>query len=158
MRKCTDIHDTLEKVIDISDFQKELKEIFETKGVLTQFTNENVPAAKKSMAVHEAKVKSDNKKDKAENSKEQIDEMNKIYGREKISLKDDTDLMNKIITTGLKLAGDPANKDIKVFLHKDIAELLKKEKKRACWGCHRSNCFLKQSLSQKLKMTKKKWV
>ena len=51
MRKCTDIHDTLEKVIDISDFQKELKEVFETKGVLTQFTNENVPAPKKSMAV-----------------------------------------------------------------------------------------------------------
>jgi hypothetical protein len=44
MRKCTDIHDHLKKVVDICDFQKSLKEVFETKGVLTQFTNENVPA------------------------------------------------------------------------------------------------------------------
>ena len=62
--------------------------------------------------------------------------------------------MNKIIATGIKLAEDPANKDVKVFTHKDIVELLRKEKKRACWSCHRCNCFLKQTASQKLKMTK----
>ena len=154
MRKCTDMNDSLEKVIDISEFQEELKIIFETKGVITQFTNENVPAPKKSMAVHEAKVKTDKKDNKSENTKEQLDKLNEIYRKEKLSFKDDTDIMNKIIATGLKLAEDPANKDVKVFLHKDIVELLKKEKKRACWGCYRCNCFLKQTTSQKLKMTK----
>ena len=136
-------------MIDISDFQKELKELFETKGVLTQFTNENVPAPKKSMAVHEAKVKTDNKKEKLEDSKELLDQLQKLYQKDKLSFKDDTDLMNKIIALGIKLADDPANKDAKVYNHKDVMELLKKEKKRACWCCHRFNCLLKQKISQK---------
>ena len=68
MRKCTDMHDHLDRLIDIHEFQKDLKEVFETKGVITQFTNENVPAPKKSMAVHEAKVKTDIKKEKLEDS------------------------------------------------------------------------------------------
>ena len=48
------MHDDITAVVDIADFQKNLSTIFETKGVLSQFKNENIPAPKKSMAVHEA--------------------------------------------------------------------------------------------------------
>ena len=90
-----------------------------------------------------------------EDSKELLAKLNKVYGKDKISYKDDTALMNKVISLGLKLADDPANNDIKVFTHKDIVELLKNEKKRACWSCHRFNCLLRQNCSQKLKMNKR---
>ena len=105
-------------MIDISEFQEELKVIFETKGVITQFTNKNVPAPKKSMAVNEAKVKTDKKDSKSGNTAEQLKQLNEIFKKEKLSFKDDTDIMNKIIATGLKLAEDPANKNVKVFLQK----------------------------------------
>ena len=58
------MHDNIDKVLDINDLQSNLKEVFEAKGVLTQFTNENLPAPRKSMAVNEAKV-NPNKKDDA---------------------------------------------------------------------------------------------
>ena len=155
MRECTNMHDNLESVIDISEFQKNIKGVFETKGVMTQFTNENIPMPKKSMAVHEAKVKNDNKKEKVEDTKELLAELEKKYRKEKISFKDDTALQNEIDTLALKLAEDPANADAKVVFHNDIVSFLKTKKKKVCWCCRKVNCLIKQTCSQKLKMNKK---
>ena len=47
------------------------------------------------MAVHEEKVKTDNKKEKLEDSKELMAEFDKKYKKEKISFKDDTALQDK---------------------------------------------------------------
>ena len=61
MKECTRMHDNIKETVDIGDFQKNLSTAFETKGVISQFKNENVPAPQKTMAVHEAKVKHDKK-------------------------------------------------------------------------------------------------
>ena len=64
------MHDNNEVIIDIEDFQKKLCEAFETKGVLSQFKNENVPAPHKNLAVQEAKVKTNKKPIKLEETPE----------------------------------------------------------------------------------------
>ena len=88
MQDCTNMHDDIEKVVDIADFQTHLATIFETKGVLTQFKNENIPAPKKSVAVNEAKVKTDNKKEVVEETKELLATFNKDYNKFKIKFDD----------------------------------------------------------------------
>ena len=47
--KCTIMQDDIEKILDISDLQEDFKKVFENKGVLTQYTSENVPAPKKAV-------------------------------------------------------------------------------------------------------------
>ena len=49
--KCTIMQDDIEKILDISDLQEDFKKVFENKGVLTQYTSENVPAPKKAQWV-----------------------------------------------------------------------------------------------------------
>ena len=44
MQEITKMHDDITAVVDITDFQKNLSTVFETKGVLSQFKNENIPA------------------------------------------------------------------------------------------------------------------
>ena len=129
MQECTKMHDDLTAVVDIADFQKHLTTIFETKGVLSQFKNENIPAPKKSVAVNEAKVKTDNKKEVLEDSKELIDALNKEYNKFKINNKEDNDCKKEIDTLALKLAENPANADLQVINHEEIANLLKLKKK-----------------------------
>ena len=60
-KEITTMHDENNELLDIEDFQKKLCTAFETKGVLSQFKNENVPAPHKNLAVQEAKVKTDKK-------------------------------------------------------------------------------------------------
>merc|ERR1711984_35524 len=98
MQESTKMHDEITAVVDITDFQKNVSTVLESKGILSQFKNENVPAPKKSMAVHEAKVKTDNKKEKLEDSKELTLELGKKYSKEKMSAKDDTALQTEIVT------------------------------------------------------------
>ena len=62
MQESTKMHDEVTEVVDITDFQTNVAKVIETKGVLSQFKNEDIPAPKKNMAVHEVKVKTDNKK------------------------------------------------------------------------------------------------
>jgi len=61
-------------VVVITDFQKNIATVLESKGVLSQFKNEDIPAPKKNMAVHEVKVKTDNKREILEYTKELVDQ------------------------------------------------------------------------------------
>ena len=61
MKEITLMHDNNKLIIDIGDFQKKLCEAFETKGVISQFKNENIPAPQNNMAVNETKVKQEKK-------------------------------------------------------------------------------------------------
>jgi hypothetical protein len=79
--KCTTMHDDTEKILDISELQEDFKKVFEDKGVLTQYTSENIPAPKKgTLSVSETKIKNDGKKlnpaDRPVATKEQIREIN----------------------------------------------------------------------------------
>ena len=42
MQQCTKMHDKLIEWMDIADFQEHLATIFETKGVLLQFKNDDI--------------------------------------------------------------------------------------------------------------------
>ena len=69
-KEITKMHDENKELVDIGDFQKNLCTAFETKGVLSQFKNENVPAPHKNLAVQEAKVKTDKKREISEDTPE----------------------------------------------------------------------------------------
>merc|ERR1712055_513531 len=58
MQQCTKMHDGVSERTDIAAFQDHLAKIFETKGVLLQFKNDNIPAQKKqNVSINEAKIK-----------------------------------------------------------------------------------------------------
>ena len=58
MQHCTKMHDRLIEIMDIIKFQEHLVAIFETKGVLLQFKNDDIPAQKKQqVSVNETKIK-----------------------------------------------------------------------------------------------------
>ena len=135
MQLCTKMHDSIIEVMDIADFQKNLASVFETKGVLTQFKNENIPATKKNMSVNETKVKNDKKYDKyktVEDTKELLDQLKKDFDKAKIGFKEDKALKQEVDTMALKLAEDPANDNLIVVQHEQIANLLKSKKQRVC--------------------------
>ena len=125
MQECTRMHDDITAVIDIADFQKHLTTIFKTKGVLSQFKNENIPAPKKSVAVNEAKVKTDNKKEVLEDTKELLATFNKDYTKFKIQNKDDIAFKTEVDTLAFKLAENPANDNLQVINHDEVASFLK---------------------------------
>ena len=77
MQEITKMSDELEKVVDIGDFQTNIAIILESKGVLSQFKNEDIPAPKKNVAVNEVKVKNDKKKETVEEPKEALEKFNK---------------------------------------------------------------------------------
>merc|ERR1712030_188107 len=96
--KCTTMHDDTEKILDISELQEDFKTVFESKGVLTQYTSENIPAPKKgSMGVNETKVKNEEKKlsnaDRPAPTKDQLREISEVYKSKK--LEDDKDNKKK---------------------------------------------------------------
>ena len=155
MQEITNMHDNITAVVDISDFQKNLNTVFETKGVLSQFKNENIPAPKKSVAVNEAKVKTDNKKEVLEDSKELIDALKREYNKFKINNKEDNDFKKEVDNLALKLAENPANENLQVINHEEIASFLKSKNKRVCWSCRLTNCLTRQICSSKLKIKKR---
>ena len=155
MKEITKMHDDTKLLVDIGDFQKKLCTAFDTKGVISQFKNENIPAPQKSMAVNETKVKPDKKKEIfTEETPELIRKVNSDYKKIKIKHTDDEAIKAAVDTLALKLAEDPANANKKVTDHADIAKLLKEKKKRICWSCRLANCLTKQMCSNKLKMKK----
>merc|ERR1712030_18261 len=99
--------------------------IFETKGVLSQFKNENIPAPKKSLAINEAKVKTDNKKEVLEDTKELLAMFNKDFNKFKINNKEDNDFKKEVDTLAFKLAENPANENLQVINHEEVASFLK---------------------------------
>ena len=119
------MHDDIKKLIDIQDFQKKIIEAFEAKGLLSSFKNDIIPAPKKNMSVNEAKVKID-KKDKKdrEDSPAGVKAFNSDYRKDKLSAAKDKEIRDEVTSLATKLAEDPANKDAKVGLHKDIQALL----------------------------------
>merc|ERR1712030_160144 len=158
--KCTNMHDNIEKILDISDLQEDFKTVFETKGVLTQYTTENVPAPRKgNLAVNETKIKNDGKKVKGEEkpaaTKEQNKEIHAKYNKKKIDAEEDKKIKTKVVELDLKLAENPANTDLKVWNHKDITALLKTLKARVCWCCESANCFIKQSICTQMQVKRK---
>ena len=72
-----------------------------------------------------------------------------------MSNNEDLALKKEFDTLAMKLAENPANADIKITNHEEVANLMKLKKKRVCWSCRRANCFTKQVCSSKLKMKKK---
>merc|ERR1712030_259846 len=136
--KCTSMQDDIEKILDISDLQEDFKTVFENKGVLTQYTSENVPAPRKgTMGVNETKIKNDGKKlnpdERPVPTKEQIKEINSKFLKKQIDAEEDKKIKTKVVELALKLADNPANTKLKVYKHKDILELLKTLKARVCW-------------------------
>ena len=109
------MYDDIKLLVDIQDFQTNLKTAFETKGLLVSYKNYNIPAPKKSMAVHEAKVKVE-KKDKKdrEDTPVGLKAFNTDYQKAKLSAKDDTDLKKEVTTLATKLAEDPQTRILKL--------------------------------------------
>ena len=156
MQLIANMYDDIKLLVDIQDFQTNLKAAFETKGLLSSYKNDNIPAPKKSMAIHEAKVKVDKKDRKdREDTPAGLKAFNADYLKAKLSAKDDTDLKKEVTTLATKLAEDPQNADAKIGLHKEIQDLMKLKKKRVCWGCRSANCFIRQNLSNTHNIKKK---
>ena len=59
-----------------------------------------------------------------------------------MSNNEDLALKKEFDTLAMKLADNPANADIKITNHEEVANLMKLKKKRVCWSCRRANCFI----------------
>ena len=158
MQLCTKMHDKQIELMDITAFQEHLVGIFETKGVLLQFKNDNIPAQKKqNVSVNETKIKKD-KNDKFE-TVEETPELKKAYQAEikkfRIDYKEDNAIKNEVDNLALDIGKDPANDDLLVTNHEKIKNLLAKKKKKVCWTCRRQNCLSMQICSRKFKLEKK---
>merc|ERR1712030_282182 len=132
---CTFMHDKQIELMDIAVFQEHLATIFETKVVLLQFKNDDIPATKKpNVSVNETKIKKD-KNDKYE-VVEETPELKKSFNAEvkkfSISFKEDNDIRKEVDELALKLAEDPTNDNVQVINHKQIKNLLAKKKKKVC--------------------------
>ena len=126
--------------MDIAEFQEHLATIFETKGVLLQFKNDDIPATKKpNVSVNETKIKKD-KNDKYE-IVEETPELTKAYNAEvkkfSVTFKEDNAIRKEVDDLALKLAEDSANDNMIVTNHEQIKSLLAKKKKKVCWKCRR---------------------
>ena len=142
-------------MVDINDFQKNIAIVLESKGVLSQFKNEDIPAPKKNVAVNEVKVKNDNKRETVEETKELVDQFFKDV--KKMQMPNAADNANKkeIDAAALKLAEDPANDHLQVITHPEIVKILEAKKIKICWSCRLSNCYNRQLCCLKLKMKKR---
>merc|ERR1712105_122102 len=155
---CTKMHDREIEWMDIDAFQKHLAEIFETKGVLLQFKNDNIPTHKKqTIPVNETKIK------KEKNSKfevvEETPELKKAYQAEikkfNINIKEDNALKQEVDNMAMDIGKDTANDDLLVMKNEKIQAFLASKKKRVCWKCRRQNCSTAQSCSRRLKLERK---
>jgi hypothetical protein len=107
------------------------------------------------MAVHEVKVKTDNKKETNEDTKELIDQFNKDVNKSKVPHHEDITNRKEIDAAALKLAEDPANADLNVTSHEEIAKVIQAKKRKVCWSCRLANCYNRQICSMKLKIKKR---
>merc|ERR1712030_159079 len=99
MQQCTKMHDKQIKLMDIAEFQEHLATIFETKGVLLQFKNDNIPTTKKqNVSVNETKIKKD-KNDKYEVVEETPD-LAKAFNAEvkkyRVNFKEDNEIRKEV--------------------------------------------------------------
>ena len=106
------------------------------------------------MAVHEVKVKNDNKKEIVEDTKELVDQYNKDFSKVRIPPHEDIANRKVIDEAALKLAEDPANAGLRVTSHEEIVKILKAKKIKVCWSCRLANCYNRQVCSLKLKIKK----
>ena len=157
MQEITKMSDELEKVVDIGDFQTNIAIILESKGVLSQFKNEDIPAPKKNVAVNEVKVKNDKKKETVEEPKEALDKFNKDYNKSRVPLGEDNANKAEIEKAALKFVDDPANASMKVTDHEEIAKLISAKNKKVCWSCWFINCYKRQVGSMQMKLKKNIW-
>ena len=51
-----DMFADIKTLIDIQDFQKQLVKMFDNKGILNTFKNENIPASKKNISANKAEI------------------------------------------------------------------------------------------------------
>merc|ERR1712030_245686 len=126
--KCTTMHDETEKVLDINELQEDFKTVFESKGVLTQYTSENIPAPKKgSMGVNETKVKNEEKKlnnaDRPTANRAQASEIQKKFKNKALDNEKDNKIKSQVIELVLKVAENPANSDSLVLRNKEVVDL-----------------------------------
>merc|ERR1712030_215296 len=158
---CTRMHDKTQEYMDIDAFQKHLATTFETKGVLIQYKNDNIPAHKtQKLAVTETKIKKEkNDKNSVYEVVEKTPELKKAYQAEikkfRIDYKEDNALKRKVDDLALEIGKDTSNDDLLVIKNEKIQALLSKEKKKICWRCRRQNCVSAQVCSRKLKLEKK---
>ena len=76
--------------------------------------------------------------------------MKKEFLKNKKSAADDNKIKEKLKKIAVKIAEDPAFNGKDVYLHPNIKEACLQEKERVCWGCARSNCYMKQKLCQNI--------
>ena len=138
IQQCTKMHDKEIEWMDIADFQDHLATIFENKGVLIQFKNDDIPATKKpNVAVNETKIKK-GKNDKYE-IVEETPELKKAYNAEikkyYLTYKEDNALRKEVDVLALKIGEDPANDNVIITNHEQIKSFLEKKKKKVCWKC-----------------------
>ena len=134
MQHCTKMHDKLIEIMDITKFQDHLTTIFETKGVLLQFKNDDIPAQKKqNVSVNETKIKKE-KNDKyevVEETPELRKAFNDEYKKYKINHKENNDTKKEVDALAMEVAKDPANDNLQVTNHEKIRNLLAKKKKKS---------------------------
>ena len=130
MQLIANMYDDIKLLVDIQDFQTNLATAFETKGLLSQYRNDSIPAPnKKNLTVKETKIKED-KKDRKEkkDTPEKKKAFDEQFDKEKITAKDDTAIQKEVTELAMKLAEEPNNADAKVGLHKDIRAMLGQKK------------------------------
>ena len=140
------------KLIDIAAFQVKLVEAFDSKGILSSYRNDIIPAPKKSLTVNETKIKKDAGEKKDDPAT--VNKLSKEFKKVKLTFKEDDEVKKEIDNIALKLAEDTSLKDDKVYSHKDTLEALNKRKAKMCWSCRSMNCLTKQKLCFKHKITK----
>ena len=117
------MNDKLEDVVDIDDFQKNIAVILESKGVLSQFKNDVVPAPKKSVAVNGVKVKNDKKQSK-ESSDEEEKKIIAEWQKTKLPIPEDNANKAEIEKIALKYIDDINLASTKVTDQEEIAKFL----------------------------------
>merc|ERR1712030_9255 len=106
---CTRMHDRTQEYMDIAAFQEHLAVTFETKGVLLQFKNDNIPAHKtQKLSVTETKIKKEkNDKNSVYEVVEETPELKKAYQAEikkfRIDFKEDNALKKTVDDLALEI-------------------------------------------------------
>lgn len=86
----------------------------------------------------------------AKSNKKMFTEYRKV--RQSIAI--DDRVKKTLKTVAVEKAKDTANKELDVYRNADIAEACKKEGLKVCWACASPNCYIKQTLCNKLGIPK----
>merc|ERR1712030_144910 len=100
------------------------------------------------------KVKNDKKKEQSEESKEDLEKINKEWIKTKIPVPEDNANKAEIEKLALKYIDDINLASTKVTDQEEIAKFLSGKKIRVCWSCWTINCYKKQIISKQLKFKK----